>query len=170
VGFVLLDSSLRPLSFNAEAIHVLSYPDKLANIRRPNVFLAGKIHSSLMSQPPSRQSRFVTEFRSGRRRYLCRVLLVDWSASGPSHPSIAVLLERAPSGLVSVTLVSEQFNLTRRERDVLEYLLHGLSTKEIASRMNISPNTVKAFLRLIMSKTGVSSRAAIVGKIIVTKS
>src|SRR2546426_502070 len=81
-GFLLLDSSLRPVSFNAEAIHVLSYPDTLANIRRPDVFLAGKIHSSLMTQPSSRESPFVTEFRSGRRRYLCRVLFVDWSANG----------------------------------------------------------------------------------------
>src|SRR2546426_10485024 len=96
VGFLMLDSSLRPISFNAEAIHVLSYPDKLANIRRPDVFLAGKIHSSLMSQPSSRESPFVTKFRSGRRRYLCRVLVVDWNANGQPHPSLVVLLERAP--------------------------------------------------------------------------
>jgi two-component system nitrate/nitrite response regulator NarL len=62
--------------------------------------------------------------------------------------------------------VSQQFNLTQRERESLEYLLQGLSSKEIANRMNISPNTVKAFLRLIMIKTGVSSRSAVVGKVI----
>ena len=166
----MLDSALHLVSFNAEAVHVLSYPDKLANIKRADVFLAGKIHSSLMSQPSSRESPFVTQFRSGRRRYLCRVMFVDWNANGHPHPSMAVLLERAPSGLIPVALVSEHFNLTRRERDVLEYLLHGLSTKEIANRMGVSPNTVKAFLRLIMSKTGVSSRAAIVGRVITTKS
>ena len=170
VGFLLLDSSLRPLSFNAEAIQVLSYPDKLAEVRRPDVFLAGKIHSSLMTQPSSRESPFVTQFRSGRRRYLCRVMFVDWNANGHPHPSMAVLLERAPSGLIPVALVSEHFNLTRRERDVLEYLLHGLSTKEIANRMGVSPNTVKAFLRLIMSKTGASSRSAIMSKIIMSSS
>ena len=170
VGFLLLDSSLRPVSFNAEAIHVLSYPDKLATIKRPDVFLAGKIHSRLMKQPSSRESPFVTEFRSGRRRYLCRIILADGNTNGHPHPSMAVLLERAPSGLIPVSLVCEQFNLTRRERDVLENLLHGLSTKEIANRMSVSPNTVKAFLRLIMSKTGASSRAAIVAKIIMTTS
>jgi len=65
--------------------------------------------------------------------------------------------------------VSQQFNLTQREREVLEYLLQGLSSKEIANRMNISSNTVKAFLRLIMIKTGVSSRSAIVEKIMMTQ-
>jgi len=65
--------------------------------------------------------------------------------------------------------ISEQFNLTQREREVLEYLLQGMSSKVIANRMNLSPNTVKAFLRLIMIKTGASSRAAIVGKMIMTQ-
>jgi len=58
---------------------------------------------------------------------------------------------------------------TRREQEVLEYLLQGLTSKAIANRMNISPNTVKAFLRMIMIKTGVSSRAAMVGKIIMAQ-
>ncbi|PYM61035.1 MAG: DNA-binding response regulator, partial [Candidatus Rokuibacteriota bacterium] len=62
----------------------------------------------------------------------------------------------------------EQFNLTRREREALESLLQGLSNKEIASRMNVSPNTVKAFLRLIMLKMEVTSRAAIVAKIMMS--
>jgi DNA-binding CsgD family transcriptional regulator len=35
--------------------------------------------------------------------------------------------------------------------------------------MSISPNTVKAFMRAIMIKTGVSSRSAIVTKIILAR-
>jgi DNA-binding CsgD family transcriptional regulator len=35
--------------------------------------------------------------------------------------------------------------------------------------MNLSPSTVKAFVRLIMIKTGVSSRSAIVVKIMMTQ-
>src|SRR5205809_939056 len=135
----------------------------------PSGTLPGKIRSSLISQPSSRESPLVTEFRSGRRRYLCRTFLVDWYASGPSHPSIAVLLERGPSGLIPLSHVSEQFNLTQRERGALEYLMQGLSSKEIATRMNVSPNTVKAFLRLVMIKMGVSSRSAIVGKVMMTR-
>jgi len=150
-GFLLLDSSLRPIAFNPETL-----------------LLAGKIRQRLLSPQPSRESPLVTEFRSGRRRYLCRAFLVDSDVKGPSQASIAVLLERAPLGLIPLSPVSEQFNLTRRERDALEYLLQGLSNKEIAHRMNVSPNTVKAFLRLIMLKMEVSSRAAIVAKVMMT--
>jgi Bacterial regulatory proteins, luxR family len=48
----------------------------------------------------------------------------------------------------------------------VEFLLSGLSSKEIADRMKISPNTVKATLRVVMIKMGVSTRSGIVGKII----
>jgi DNA-binding CsgD family transcriptional regulator len=161
-----MDSSLSPISFNNEAIEILSYPDKPANLRRSNGWLAGMIRTSLISQDASRESPFVSEFRSGKRRYFCRVFALGSRAKDSSHPSIAVLLERGPSGLVCLSQVSQQFNLTQRERESLQYLLQGLSSKEIANRMNISPNTVKAFLRLIMIKTGVSSRSAVVGKVI----
>jgi len=166
VGFLLLDSSLRPIAFNAEAIRVLSYPNHLANVRPADVFLAERIRESLLDREPSRESPLVNKFRSGRRRYVCRTFSVD--TKGPSHASIAVLLERAPVGLLSLSPVSEQFKLTRRERNALEHLLQGLSNKEIANRMSVSPNTVKAFLRLIMLKMEVSSRAAIVAKIMMT--
>jgi two-component system nitrate/nitrite response regulator NarL len=80
-------------------------------------------------------------------------------AKEPSQPSIAPLLERGPSGLVPLSQISEQFNLTQREGEVLEYLLQGISSKVIANRVILSPSTVKTFLRLIMIKTGASSRA-----------
>ena len=169
-GFLLMDSSLHPVSFNTEAIEILSYPDRLANPTNSEVLLAAKIRSNLVSQQAPGESPFVTEFRSGRRRYFCRsFFFVESCAKDPSHPSIAVLLERGPSGSVPLSLVSQQFNLTRREREVLEYLLQGLTSKAIANRMNISPNTVKAFLRMIMIKMGVSSRSEVVIKIIMTQ-
>ena len=165
-GFLLMDSSLNPISFNAEAIQILGYPDKLTKLRRMEVLLGERIRSTLLSGRPLGDAPFVTEFRSGRRRYFCRAFLVDEHGEDPSHPSIAVLLERGPSGLVPLVQVCEQFKLTQREREALEYLLQGLNSKAIADRMNISPNTVKAFMRIIMIKTGASSRSAVIGKVI----
>jgi len=164
-GFLLIDTSLNPISFNEEAIQILSYPDNLANLRRPGVFLAGRIRSILVTPQSSSESPFVSDFRSGRRRYFVRAFLVGSDTKKPSRPSLAVLLERGPSEVIPLSQVSEQFNLTRREREALGHLLQGLGSKEIANRMNISTNTVKAYLRLIMIKTGVSSRAAISWKV-----
>jgi DNA-binding CsgD family transcriptional regulator len=168
-GFLLLDSSLNPISFNAEATQILSYPEIVADRKRLEVFLAAKIHSTLLNRPGFGDAPFVTEFRSGRRRYFCRAFVVDSQVKEPGQPSIAVLLERGPSALVPLRRVIQQFNLTQREREVLEYLLQGMSSQAIADRMELSPNTVKTFLRLIMIKMGVTSRSAIVSKIIMTQ-
>ena len=62
--------------------------------------------------------------------------------------------------------VSERFGLTSREQETVQFLLEGLTSKEIAQRMKISPNTVKAFIRLVMVKMGVSTRSGIIGKIV----
>jgi DNA-binding CsgD family transcriptional regulator len=167
VGLVVINSSLLPLSFNPEAVKILSYPtypNNPRNGKRLDVFLAEKIRSGLVKHQLSGEFAFVTEFNSGRRRYHCRVFSLGGHSKGPSHPIMALLLERGIPGSVQVSQVSEQFNLTVREKEALGHLMQGLTSKEIANRMNISPNTVKAFLRLIMIKMGVTTRCAIVGK------
>jgi DNA-binding CsgD family transcriptional regulator len=166
-GFVLMDSSLSLISYNAEAVEILGYPDRPANSECSDIFLA-KICSTLLSRQPLHDARFVIQFQSGRRRYFSRTFLVDAHGNGPLSGT-AILLERGRSGLIRLSQVSQQFNLTQREGEALAYLLQGLSGKEIANRMNISPNTVKAFMRMIMIKTRVSSRSAVFGKIMMAQ-
>jgi DNA-binding CsgD family transcriptional regulator len=168
-GFLLLDSSLSPVGFNGEAIRILSYPDNVESLTSSEFLLTEAIRSRLITQPSPGESVFAEELRSGRRRYFCRAFLIDSHTKELCQPATAVLLERGPSGLVPLSQVCQQFNLTQREQEVLEYLLQGIRNKDIANKMNLSPNTVKAFLRLIMIKTGVSSRSAIVGKILASQ-
>ena len=113
----------------------------------------------------STNTHFPTELVSGSRRYLCRTFLVNAHEGNSSWPTVAMLLERVPGGLVDVSHVCQQYKLTQREREAVEYLIQGLTGKEIATRMSISPNTVKAFVRLVMIKMGVSTRSGIMGKI-----
>lgn len=163
-GLLVMDSLLNLISSNSEAFEILAYPKKLADARTPRLFLATRIREILYSQEPGRKTPFVDEFRSGWRRYFCRTFHADRSAQdGCQH--VVILLERGPSELLPLARVSQQFNLTPREQEALEYLLQGLSSREIANRMKVSPNTVKAFLRLIMIKTGVTSRWGIIRKL-----
>ncbi len=51
--------------------------------------------------------------------------------------------------------ISKRFGLTPREQETAHLLGEGLTSKEIATRMNISPNTVNSFVRLMMVKMNV---------------
>jgi len=79
---------------------------------------------------------------------------------------LVVMLERKSNEAVTIAEISERFGLTAREQETVQFLLEGFTSKEIAQRMKISPNTVKAFIRLVMVKMSVSTRSGIIGKIV----
>jgi DNA-binding CsgD family transcriptional regulator len=168
-GFVLLDASLNPIVVNRIAAEVLAFPQKLEATKRFEDSLVSKMRSTLLSQQTESESPVVREFRSGKRTYSCRYFRVDAGLKNNGQITMAILIERGASQAVSVTQAAERYHLTSREQDVLRFLLEGLTSKEIAERMGISPNTVKAFLRLIMIKMGVSTRSGIVSKAIVAR-
>ena len=82
------------------------------------------------------------------------------------QPLTAVLMERAGQGAVREGQLAERFNLTRRECQAAQFVLQGMTNKEIAEQMNVAPNTVKTFLKLVMIKMGTSTRTGIAGKIL----
>jgi DNA-binding NarL/FixJ family response regulator len=168
-GLILLDSRMNPMVVNSVAAEVLSYPHKPAGPKRINEFVLGKIRTTLLTKTGTDNSSFVSQFRSGRRLYSCRTFRVETHANGAQAngyqpTAIAVIIERGSADSFSAARVAEKYHLTTREQQVLVFLQEGLTSKQIAERMSISTNTVKAFLRLIMIKMDVSTRAGIVGK------
>jgi two-component system, NarL family, nitrate/nitrite response regulator NarL len=55
-------------------------------------------------------------------------------------------------------------SLSAREREVLGFVSAGLSSPDIARRLNLSPTTVKTHLQRIYEKLGVADRAAAVAE------
>jgi len=164
-GFLLLDKSLGPVASNHEAIQILTYPNLPERIKRIDIFLGDKIRASLVSRQSSNGLDFVKEFKSGQRRYFCRSFGLGTVGKTTSLQA-ALLFERCSSGTTALAQIGQDFELTQREQETVEFLIQGLTSKEIALRMKISPNTVKAFLRIVMVKMGVSTRSAILGKVI----
>ncbi|MGB6401656.1 MAG: LuxR C-terminal-related transcriptional regulator [Candidatus Sulfotelmatobacter sp.] len=154
---------MNPVACNQQVIKILAFPNLVDQVKRMSVFLSDKIRVSLVDRQSKDSLEFVKEFRSGKRRYNCRIFQLD----SPDKGALLVLvLERLASRTASLSQLSEEFDLTVREQETVQLLLQGLTSKEIAARMNISPNTVKAFLRLVMVKMGVSTRSGIVGRIV----
>lgn len=52
----------------------------------------------------------------------------------------------------------ERYNLTARERVIVEQVLQGKDNQNIASSLQLAPGTVKAHVHNILKKTGVSTR------------
>jgi len=104
-------------------------------------------------------------FEDGRCKLVFRALPLTCGETLP-QVLVALLLRRSSSMAESINEVAADFRLTEREKEALNGLCMGLSSKELAKQMNIRPNTVKAFLRIIMVKMGVPTRAAVVAKIL----
>jgi DNA-binding CsgD family transcriptional regulator len=156
-GFVLFDSSMSPIFVNRSATQILVYPENMDH----QDHVLTQIYSKLLITQSSGLPALGRKFQSGRRSYLCRAFRVSAPTDKSFQFSLAVIFERGSSRCAPLEDLWERFHLTAREREVSQFLLQGLTSKEIAARMAISPNTVKSFLRLIMVKMGVSTRSGI---------
>ncbi len=161
-GLLLLDSSLRPVYFNSEAISIVAYPKEPAWAK-----LSGREFHDLIRQITQITSKgddgsTITLFASGRRHYVCRWFMLEAQSEG-SKPTMAVTIERH-RWLIRDLVV--RYQLTDREVQAVQHLAEGLTSKEIAQRMSISPNTVKTFLRFVMIKMGVTTRSGVIGKLV----
>ncbi len=93
----------------------------------------------------------------------------------PDQLKQALLRVMGDKSVISPDMVKTVFNavrargadaddlLTGREKDVLNCLVQGMTTKEIGDNLVISKNTVKTHVRNIMKKLDASNRAEIVG-------
>lgn len=82
------------------------------------------------------------------------VTLTAWSLGGGRT---AISLESsAPHDLTALAL--DAYALSHREREVVELVLLGYSTGQIAERLCLSPYTVQDYLKIVFDKTGVRSR------------
>ena len=56
-------------------------------------------------------------------------------------------------------IVSQNGHISGREQEIIECICQGLSNKEIAQRLALSPHTVKAHLNRIFRKLNITSRS-----------
>lgn len=169
VGVIVLGPANAPIASNREAVRLLAFPHDPDQIHNTEAFLRQKINSGLMlsnGAPGGTAPTFVTEIRSGRRRYMCTALPIDSSNSHTSQITYALLFERWTRTSVDLPRVTAQYGLTPRESELVQNLLLGLTTKEIAARMKVSPSTVNAFLHLVMVKMGAKTRSGVVRQIV----
>jgi DNA-binding CsgD family transcriptional regulator len=77
---------------------------------------------------------------------------------------IAVIFEEARPAEIA-PLIVDAYGLTRREGQITQLILRGLSTVEVSEELHITPNTVRDHFKSIFDKVGVRSRRELVGQV-----
>ncbi|MBN2247499.1 MAG: response regulator transcription factor [Coriobacteriia bacterium] len=148
---------------------------ELNGIDATRQILAADPHMRILALSMHTGQQFVTEMlRAGARGYILKdspleelELAIRTVAEGRAYlgkgPADAVLDDyvkhldgRTP------TSTSMHRSLTPRERECLQLIGEGWSTKEIAARLSLSPKTVETHRRQIMEKTGIYSLAGLI--------
>lgn len=100
--------------------------------------------------------------QAGAISYLLKNVSADELAQAirAAHAGRSTLAPEAAQVLIQAATrpAAREFVLTERERDVLIWMVRGLSNNEIAAKLVVSPSTVKFHVSNILSKLGVSSR------------
>ena len=167
-GMILMDLSLRPIAIDHGAVSLLNGSRQ----RGPNPEGAFAVPKALLDairrSPLPNTAPMKLRFYIGRNEYVGRTYLVEPCNGVSRGPLLAVHLERKAPVTEAVARFGAEYHLTGREQQALRGIALGLTSKELASRMSIRPNTVKAFLRLIMLKLNVTSKAGIAAKLLIS--
>jgi DNA-binding CsgD family transcriptional regulator len=165
-GLMLMDLSLNVIAIDRGAAGILTCLNGQGVKSDTDAGVPKEILDIVRNRKSITLSSSKTQFRVGRHEYSCRTHLVDFHTKVLSQPLMALHLEKVSSVGDQVHEARVRYNLTEREEETLRGISMGLTAKEVADLMNISPNTVKAFLRLIMIKMTVTTRAGIIAKLL----
>jgi DNA-binding CsgD family transcriptional regulator len=165
-GIVLVDLTFRPVALDRGAEAILGDVKGDSEGGDVSATLPLDLLNALKARPLSEQEAVLIYMSADGRSYSCRSSMVNPRTGGLAEPVLALYLKRELSVVDAVHQVGIEYSLTDREKEALIGVAMGLTSKELAVRMKISPNTVKAFLRLIMVKMGATTRAGIVGRLL----
>ena len=112
------------------------------------------LHQALENLP---NSRIVTDAPPGNE--------TSTALPGPALPGAAtswIIFESTPSlDTESIARTAKKFGLTARQTQVIELMLKGLSSVEIAEQLDISSHTARRHCEAVLSRLKIHSRSAI---------
>ena len=168
-GVILMDWSFHPVAIDHGATSILAArsSDRRwhdAGDANPALAVAADIQDLMRRAQPTGPGSLEVKFLVAKVAYTGRTYVVE--GQGSRQPLIVLHLNRDDFARDPLAEVGSRYRLTERELEALRGIAIGLTNKELAQRMNIAPNTVKTFLRLVMVKLGVTRRSGIVAKLL----
>ena len=168
-GMILLDLSFQPFAIDQGATSILAARSRDRRCQDtvdpdPSSAVAGDVRDLMQRAEPTGPDSMKVSFLVGKLAYTGRTYLLE--PQGARQSLIVLHLKRDVSARDPLAEVGSRYRLTEREHEALRGIAIGLTNKELAQRMNITPNTVKSFLRLVMVKMGVTRRSGVVAKLL----
>jgi DNA-binding CsgD family transcriptional regulator len=163
VAVFLLNSSGEVIAANEHTSGIAACPVPPKLLRSIKDVCAATIRRFVACNQSSAGCAWSTEFSLGDLMYRGRAFPLPPDLF-PAHT--VFLLERVPTRREVLSRLCAEFRLTRRELETVELLARGLTNKEIAVTMGLSCNTVKTFLRSVMLKLRISTRAGVIGALV----
>ena len=163
---VLLDATYKPLYVSTEAARVLLGPSAAANMSSATAGMATVVQRLIADgSGHGEENRFGFLDAQGRR-FLWNITRCDEWTSNATAWNYVLMIRSAELPEGKITAIARQYHLSPRQEQTLAYLFQGLTSKEIANFLDLSPNTVKIHIRALMTKLQVTTRTALVGRVL----
>lgn len=140
--------------------------EELAEVAAPADALPAAVHA-VAARARAAGNRELSAVQTRARAYTRSgrwLVLHATKLNGTAGGRIAVIVEPARATEIA-PLVVDAYGLSERERQVMQLVLQGLATSEIARTLFISPHTVQQHLKTIFDKIGVHSRRDLVARV-----
>ncbi len=163
------DAEAKLLSWNSVAWEILHHRNDHAQLiekirKALRILNKTRVNPTSSFSPPAGPLMQVT-FSSGRCAYGLRAFFLNNQLKG-QPPLVAVLLEQINPSRLDLRRTQGRFRLSPREIEAIQALQIGLTDKQIASALGISPETARGYLKTVRAKLGVSTRTAILHKLL----
>lgn len=163
-GILLLDPSGQIVGANEEALRIATSPLPGTGLESLRDLCTTTI-TAVIEENGLPLCAWPASFHAGGLEYHCQAVPLVPSL-GSTRAYTVILVHRVRTREEALARLCAEFRLTRRELETVDLLALGLTNKEIASRMGLSCNTVKAFVRSVMAKLKISTRAGIIGTLV----
>jgi DNA-binding CsgD family transcriptional regulator len=170
-GIILLDSELQPIFYNSKAklfCQLLNgmnektlYDNASIEISIPQVIVQDckNLTRPLEHNSPLQNStNRIINVKHKKRYYLQYFPIISPSPELPVLRFIIFLSELTGYGECAEEILTKQRKLSEREEIIAQYAAIGLSNKQIAEKLCISPYTVQNHLKSVFEKTGLNNR------------
>jgi len=176
-GIVILDHRLRPVYCNYKGKEILCIlcdksVDEMGDIEIAVLPIHPEIITSCMSLKKNLQHgdkfkvtpRLMNTIVGRGESYLIECVIISQYTEA-SPPLFLISIKESETRQIGEAAIDEYHHLTQRELEIAQYLVDGMSNKQIAEELYISPLTVETHLKRVYRKMGVTNRTELASKL-----